>query len=64
MCVNGDTLLVLDNREYQIKVKEAEAALLDAHGSQEVLHSGIETAIQISPCRMPTLPKQKRNSGN
>ena len=24
----GDTLLVLDNREYQIKVKEAEAALL------------------------------------
>ena len=40
----GDTLLVLDNREYQIKVKEAEAALLDAHGSQEVLHSGIETA--------------------
>ena len=28
----GDTLLVLDNREYQIKVKEAEAALLDAHG--------------------------------
>ena len=40
----GDTLLVLDNREYQIKVKEAEAALLDVHGSQEVLHSGIETA--------------------
>ena len=26
----GDTLLVLDNREYQIRVKEAEAALLDA----------------------------------
>ena len=25
-------------------MKEAEAALLDAHGSQEVLHSGIETA--------------------
>ena len=40
----GDTLLVLDNREYQIKVKEAEAALLDAHGSQEVLHSGIAEA--------------------
>lgn len=37
----GDTLLVLDNREYQIKVKEAEAALLDAHGLQDVLHSGI-----------------------
>lgn len=40
----GDTLLVLDNREYRIKVKEAEAALLDARGSQEVLHSGIETS--------------------
>ena len=40
----GDTLLVLDNREYQIKVKEAEAALLDAHGSQDVLHSVIETS--------------------
>lgn len=40
----GDTLLILDNREYQIKVKESEAALLDAHGSQDVLHSGIETS--------------------
>ena len=40
----GDTLLILDNREYRIKVKEAEAALLDAHGSQDVLHSGIETS--------------------
>ena len=40
----GDTLLILDNREYQIKEKEAEATLLDAHGSQDVLHSGIETS--------------------
>lgn len=40
----GDTLLILDNREYQIKVKEAEAALLDVKGSKEVLHSGIETS--------------------
>lgn len=40
----GDTLLVLDNREYVIKVKEAEAALMDAQGSQEVLHSGIQTS--------------------
>lgn len=40
----GDTLLILDNREYAIKVKEAEAALLDAQGSQEVLHSGIQTS--------------------
>lgn len=40
----GDTLLILDNREYQIKVKEAEAALLEVKGSKEVLHSGIETS--------------------
>lgn len=40
----GDTLSVLDNREYQIKVKEAEASLLDAQGSKDALHSGIETS--------------------
>ena len=40
----GDTLLILDNREYLIKVKEAEAALLDAQGSQNVIHSGIKTS--------------------
>lgn len=40
----GDTLLILDNREYLIIVKEAEAALLDARGSQNVIHSGIKTS--------------------
>ncbi|MDD6908861.1 HlyD family secretion protein [Phocaeicola faecicola] len=40
----GDTLLVLDDREYLIKVKEAEAALLDVEGAKEVLQSGIETS--------------------
>lgn len=40
----GDTLLVLDDREYLIKVKDAEAALMDAKGSKDVLHSGIETS--------------------
>ncbi|MEG1543314.1 MAG: HlyD family secretion protein [Tannerellaceae bacterium] len=40
----GDTLLILDNREYQIKVKDAEAALMDARGSKDVLHSGIHTS--------------------
>ncbi|WP_418697374.1 HlyD family secretion protein [Bacteroides sp.] len=40
----GDTLLILDNREYQIKVKEAEAALMDAQGSKDVIHSGIQTS--------------------
>lgn len=40
----GDTLLILDDREYRIRVKEAEAALLDARGTQGVIHSGIETS--------------------
>ncbi len=40
----GDTLLIIDNREYLIKVKDAEAALMDAMGSKDVLHSGIQTS--------------------
>lgn len=40
----GDTLLILDNREYLIKVKEAEAALMDAEGAKDVIHSGIRTS--------------------
>ena len=40
----GDTLLILDDREYRIQVKEAEASLLDAHGTQDVIHSGIQTS--------------------
>ena len=40
----GDTLVVLDNHEYLIRQKEAQAALLDAQGSREVLSSGIQTS--------------------
>lgn len=40
----GDTLVVLDNSEYLIRLKEARAALLDAKGSKEVLASGIQTS--------------------
>lgn len=40
----GDTLLILDDREYRIRVKDAEAALMDAQGSRDVLHSGIQTS--------------------
>ena len=40
----GDTLVILDNREYLIRQKEAQAALLDAEGEQGVLHSNIETS--------------------
>lgn len=41
---SGDTLLVLDDREYRIREKEAEAALLDARGSLDVLNAEIETS--------------------
>lgn len=40
----GDTLLILDDSEYAIRVKEAEAAMLDAHSSKEVLSSGISAS--------------------
>lgn len=40
----GDTLLILDDREYRIKMKDALAALMDAKGSKDVLGSGIRTS--------------------
>lgn len=40
----GDTLVVLDNREYLIRQKEAYADLLDAQGAGKVLASGIRTS--------------------
>ncbi len=40
----GDTLVILDNREYLIRQKEAQASLLDAQGSRDVLSSGIQTS--------------------
>lgn len=40
----GDTLLILDDREFRIKVKDAQAALMDAQGAREVLNSGIQTS--------------------
>ena len=40
----GDTLVILDNREYLIRQKEAQASLLDAQGSRDVLSSGIRTS--------------------
>lgn len=35
----GDTLIMLDDSEYAIKLKEAEAALMDALGARDVLDS-------------------------
>lgn len=40
----GDTLLLLDDSEYRIRVKDAEAALLDARGTEDIVHTGIETS--------------------
>lgn len=40
----GDTLLILDNSEYRIKLKDAQAALLDALASKDILGSGIRTS--------------------
>ena len=43
----GDTLVILDNREYIQKVKEAESMLEDTKAQQEILDAGIQSA-QIS----------------
>ena len=40
----GDTLLILDDREYRIKLKDAKAALMDARASKDILGSGIQTS--------------------
>lgn len=40
----GDTLLILDDREYRIKKKDAEAALMDAEAARDALSSGIRTS--------------------
>lgn len=39
----GDTLLVLDDREYKIRVMEAEAALKDAHAGATVIGATLQT---------------------
>lgn len=47
----GDTLVVLDNREYTFKVQEAEAILEDANAQTKVLEAAInvaETVILVS----------------
>lgn len=40
----GDTLLVIDDREYRIAVKQAEAALMDARSGSNVTNTGVQTA--------------------
>ncbi|MDR3271982.1 MAG: HlyD family secretion protein [Flavobacteriaceae bacterium] len=41
---SGDTLVVLDDREFKIKLLDAEASLKDAEASKDVLYSNIETS--------------------
>lgn len=41
----GDTLVLIDDREYKIKLMDAEAALKDAEASLSVLHSSINTSV-------------------
>ena len=40
----GDTLLILDDREYRIRVKDAEAEYMNAKGDKEVLLASIEAS--------------------
>jgi membrane fusion protein (multidrug efflux system) len=40
----GDTLVILDNREYIQKVKEAESVLEDTRAQQEILNASIKSA--------------------
>lgn len=40
----GDTLLVIDDREYRIRLMEAEASLADAESSKDITNSVIETS--------------------
>lgn len=40
----GDTLLIIDDREFRIAVAQAEAALLDARSGNNVTTTGVQTA--------------------
>ena len=43
----GDTLLVLDDREYRIRVMEAEAALKDAMAGANVVDASLQTSASV-----------------
>jgi membrane fusion protein, multidrug efflux system len=44
----GDTLLLIDNREYLIQQEQTEAALLNGHSQLEVLESNLHTQDEIT----------------
>lgn len=66
----GDTLLVLEDDEYRIRLKEAEAALMDARSGRKVVANTLNTvsnsasvydaSIAEAQCRMEQLEKDYR----
>lgn len=42
----GDTLIIIDNSEYQIQQEEAEASLLNSKAQVEVLESNVQTSLK------------------
>jgi membrane fusion protein (multidrug efflux system) len=44
----GDTLLIIDNSEYQLQQQEAEAALANARAQLQALSSNVQTSAQTS----------------
>lgn len=41
----GDTLLIIDDREFKIALRQAEAALMEATGGQKLLTGSVNTAV-------------------
>lgn len=53
----GDTLLVLDDREYKIRVMEAEAALKDAQAGATIIGATLQPRRPLLPYMTPPFPK-------
>lgn len=55
----GDTLLVIDNSEYQLQQEEAEAALLNAQAQISVLESNVLTTSKVSQASQSQIASAK-----
>jgi membrane fusion protein (multidrug efflux system) len=55
----GDTLLVIDNSEYQLQQQEAEAALANSRAQLQALNSNIETSSQSSKVTLAQIAAAK-----